>query len=251
MKLEMEALEQSYASPTGERRVIDRVDLKVEEGEFVSLIGPSGCGKSTLFNLVSGLERPLGGRIRKDGSDITGATGHVSYMPQKDCLFPWRTVVENASLAAEVAGKDKKKARERAERLLPVFGLEDFAGEYPARLSGGMRQRAALLRTVMADRDLWLLDEPMGALDALTRERIQDWLLQILSRFPRTVLFITHSVDEAVYLSDRVVVLTPRPARVKGELSITLPRPRTREQMTSEAFLQAKQWLWEKLHEDK
>ncbi|GGA43042.1 ABC transporter [Kroppenstedtia guangzhouensis] len=248
--LQLEKLTHSYPSPEGMRQVVDGIDLTVEMGEFVSIIGPSGCGKSTLFNLISGLERPSAGRVLIGGMDITGCTGHVSYMPQKDCLFPWRTVLENVTLAVEVAGGKKQDARHRAEELFPVFGLEGFAHEYPARLSGGMRQRAALLRTVMADQELWLLDEPMGALDALTRERMQDWLLGILKRFPRTVLFITHSIDEAIYLSDRVVVLTPRPARTRAILNVELPRPRRREQMATEAFLRHKQWLWEKLNPD-
>ncbi|SMO84530.1 ABC transporter ATP-binding protein [Melghirimyces algeriensis] len=250
MKLKLESLEQSYPVAQIRRQVIDQITLTVEEGTFISIIGPSGCGKSTLFNIISGLERPTAGRVIKDGREITGETGYVSYMLQKDCLFPWRTVLENAVLSAEVAGENKRKALERAEELLSVFGLKGYANEYPARLSGGMRQRAALLRTVMANQDLWLLDEPMGSLDALTRERMQDWLLGILEQFPKTVLFITHSIDEAVYLSDRVVVFSPRPARIKDELTIHLPRPRKRELMTSESFLQAKRWLWEKLHEE-
>ncbi|MFD1394521.1 ABC transporter ATP-binding protein [Kroppenstedtia eburnea] len=251
MKLQLENLSHAYPSPEGMRQVVEGIDLTVEQGEFLSIIGPSGCGKSTLFNLISGLERPAAGRVLAGGVDITGRTGHVSYMPQKDSLFPWRTVLENATLAVEVAGGNKKDARRRAEELLPVFGLESFAHESPARLSGGMRQRAALLRTVMADQDLWLLDEPMGALDALTRERMQDWLLGILKRFPRTVLFITHSIDEAIYLSDRVLVLTPRPARIQEILQVELPRPRQREQLATDAFLRHKQWLWEKLNQEK
>ncbi|MFC4076195.1 ABC transporter ATP-binding protein [Salinithrix halophila] len=246
-KLQVEGLVQAYPSSEGERPVLDGVDLSVGEGEFVSLIGPSGCGKSTLFNAVSGLEYPKEGRILLDGQEITGEVGHVGYMMQRDALFPWRTVLENAILAAEVDRRSRREALARARELLPAFGLEGFGEEYPARLSGGMRQRAALLRTVMSEREVWLLDEPLGALDALTRERMQDWLLSIRERFPRTILFITHSIDEAVYLSDRILVLSPRPAQVRGEVEIPLPRKRFRTLEREETFLHCKeevrQWL--------
>lgn len=249
MKVVLNNLYKTYRSPAGELPTLHGIDLSVREGEFVSIIGPSGCGKSTIFNIVSGLERPDQGFVKKDGRDITGQTGHVSYMLQKDCLFPWRTVLDNAIVGAEVLGHSRKQARERAGELLPVFGLEQFADEYPARLSGGMRQRAALLRTVIMDRDVWLLDEPFGALDALTRDRMQDWLLDIWAQFHRSIVFITHSIDEAIYLSDRVYVLSHRPAQVRGEWHITLPRPRHRELVTDDRFLRYKEQMLEKLHE--
>lgn len=248
MKIILDNLYKTYRSPAGELPTLNGINLTVGEGEFVSLIGPSGCGKSTIFNIISGLERPDRGNVQIDGRDITGQTGHVSYMLQNDCLFPWRTVIDNATVGAEVLGHSRKQARERARELLPVFGLAQFADEYPARLSGGMRQRAALLRTVMMDRDVWLLDEPFGALDALTRDRMQEWLLNIWEQFHRSIVFITHSIDEAIYLSDRVYVLSHRPAEVSGEWRIDLPRPRHRELVTDERFLRYKEQLLEKLH---
>lgn len=249
MKIAINDVSKSYPTPTGKLQTLDSINLSVAAGEFVSLIGPSGCGKSTLFNIISGLERPDQGIVKKDGENITGQTGHVGYMLQKDCLFPWRTVLDNAVVGVEVQGQLRRVAKERARELLPVFGLDGFADEYPMRLSGGMRQRVALLRTVMMNRDVWLLDEPFGALDSLTRDRMQEWLLEIWSRFHRSILFITHSIDEAVYLSDRVYVLSPRPARIIGEWRIDLPRPRRRDLVTDARFLRYKEQLLEKLHE--
>lgn len=249
MKIVLDNVYKTYRSPAGKLPTLEGISLSVAENEFVSIIGPSGCGKSTIFNIVSGLERPDQGVVKKEGRVITGQTGHVSYMLQKDCLFPWRTVLDNAVVGAEVQGRPRKAARERARELLPVFGLEPFADEFPARLSGGMRQRAALLRTVMTDRDVWLLDEPFGALDALTRDHMQDWLLDIWEQFHRSILFITHSIDEAIYLSDRVYVVSSRPAKVTGEWRINLPRPRKREIVTDERFLRYKEQLLGKLYE--
>lgn len=249
MNLEVKHIEKTYASGGRLLPTLEKIDLSVQDGEFVSLIGPSGCGKSTLFNIISGLERPDYGEVRIDGENVIGQTGHVSYMMQKDLLLPWRTVLDNAILGAEVRGQSRRKARARARELLPVFGLESFAGEYPARLSGGMRQRVALLRTVMSGQNIWLLDEPFGALDAMTRDRMQEWLLGICEKFRSAVLFITHSIDEAVYLSDRVYVLSDRPARVKKIVNIDLPRPRRRGMVTDERFLHYKEHLLRELYE--
>lgn len=251
MNMLLRDIHKTYRGPAGDLPVLQGIDLEIHTGEFVSLIGPSGCGKSTIFNILSGLEVPDQGRVTLDGKDVTGRTGHVSYMMQKDCLLPWRTVLDNAILGAEIRGLPRREARAKARDLLPLFGLADFADEYPSRLSGGMRQRAALLRTAMTGRDLWLLDEPFGSLDALTREQMQDWLLNIRNRFGHTIGLITHSVDEAIYLSDRIVVLTPRPARVKEVVTVDLPRPRSRRMVTQEPFLRCKERLWRLLHEEK
>lgn len=250
MKVLLRDIHKTYRIPAGDLPVLQGIDLEIRTGEFVSLIGPSGCGKSTVFNILSGLERPDGGSVMLDGKEVTGRTGHVSYMMQRDCLLPWRTVLDNAILGEEIRGIPRRKAREKARELLPVFGLSDFADEYPARLSGGMRQRAALLRTAMDGRDLWLLDEPFGSLDALTREQMQDWLLGIRDRFGHTIGLITHSIDEAIYLSDRIYVLTPRPARVREIVTVALPRPRSRRMVTQEVFLRCKERLWQLLHEE-
>jgi ABC-type nitrate/sulfonate/bicarbonate transport system ATPase subunit len=212
------------------------VSLSARKGEFVVLIGPSGCGKSTLLNIVCGLMEPDSGEVLLDDQQVSDRTGLVGYMLQKDLLLPWRKVLDNVVLGPEISGLSRKEARQEALQLLPLFGLEGFEGSYPATLSGGMRQRAALLRTFLCRRDVMLLDEPFGALDALTRRHLQQWLLDVWRRFGQTIVFVTHDVDEAIYLADRVYVMTPRPGKVKLELEIRLSRPRQPEMMTSRLF---------------
>lgn len=224
---------------TGEgRRVtaLDGLSFSVGAGEFVTLIGPSGSGKSTIFNLIAGLIAADGGDILIDGEKTTSRTGRVGYMPQRDLLLPWRTVTDNAIIPLEVQGMPREAAREQARALLPRFGLEGFAEDYPSALSGGMRGRAALLRTLLTGADILLLDEPFGALDALTRRELQDWLLGVWEDMRKTILFITHDVDEAVYLADRVIALSARPGRVVRELPVTLPRPRRQGMVADPAF---------------
>jgi ABC-type nitrate/sulfonate/bicarbonate transport system ATPase subunit len=239
--LAVEAAVKTFRQADGSRLlVLDGLSLTAASGEFVALVGPSGCGKSTLFSLIAGLDRPDAGRIFLDGDDITGEVGHVGYMPQRDLLLPWRRLIDNAILAPEVQGAPLVEARARATALLDRFGLAGFEQAYPAVLSGGMRQRAALLRTVMTGHRLLLLDEPFGALDALTRTDLQRWLLDLWSEVDATILLITHDVDEAIFLADRVYILTSRPARVALELPVDLPRPRTLESLTSDAFMRLK-----------
>ncbi len=246
-KLELQGITKAFWGPRVHIPTLADVDLTAQAGEFVSLVGPSGCGKSTLFNIVTGLEPADAGRVLLDGRDVTGQVGHFGYMPQRDLLLPWRTVLDNVILAAEVDGRDRRAARQEARALLPLFGLEQFADSYPATLSGGMRQRAALLRTFLAHRQVLLLDEPFGALDALTRATLQEWLLEVWERLRQTILFVTHDVEEAVFLSDRVYVLTARPARVRLALPIALSRPRTRSLTTSPSFIALKRKLLEAL----
>ena len=215
---------------------LDAVSLHAAAGEFVSIVGPSGCGKSTLLNLVAGLDLPNAGEVLLNGESILGQTGKLGYMPQRDLLLPWRSVLGNVTLAAELQGGDLKAARREATGMLPLFGLEGFARRYPYELSGGMRQRAALLRTVLAGRDVLLLDEPFGALDALTRLEMQQWLLGIWERFGKTIVFITHDVDEAIYLAGRVYVMSPRPGRMVAEVKVDLPAPRSPEATATPRF---------------
>jgi len=226
---------------------LNGVNLVARDQEFVTLIGPSGCGKSTLFNIICGLMEPDEGHIWLASASDGRRVGTVGYMPQKDLLLPWRTILDNVILGPELAGSDRKQARDEARELFPLFGLEGFENSYPATLSGGMKQRAALLRTVACHREIMLLDEPFGALDALTRATLQDWLLGIWRRFRHTVLFITHDVEEAIYLSDRVYVLSARPAQVVKELAVPLPRPRHRDMVTTPAFISCKAELLEAL----
>ena len=209
------------------------ISLKVMPGEFVTIIGASGSGKSTLFNLCVGLLEPDEGEILIGGERPENRTGMVGYMPQRDLLFPWRSVLNNVLIPLEIQGIPQRESRQKALEMLPHFGLETFENEYPSALSGGMRQRAALLRTWLMERSTLLLDEPFGALDALTRKELQNWLLRVWQEFERTVMFITHDVEEAVYLADRVIVLSARPGEIKCELKIDLPRPR-RQRMIAE-----------------
>jgi ABC-type nitrate/sulfonate/bicarbonate transport system ATPase subunit len=220
----------------GGRRVhaLDRISFSACPGEFVTIIGPSGSGKSTLFNLITGLVQPDTGEILIDGRVVGRRTGQVGYMPQRDLLLPWRTILNNVILGPELDGRSRRQARQRARELMPLFGLDGFEHVYPETLSGGMRQRAALLRTFLTDRDVLLLDEPFGALDALTRRELQRWLLDIWQRFQKTILFITHDVEEAVFLADRVLVFSARPGRIIKELQVVLPRPRQSISLLSE-----------------
>ena len=216
--------------------MLDGVDFDVAPGEFVSVIGPSGCGKSTLFNVIAGLERPDAGRVLVDGEDATGRVDPFAYMPQQDLLFPWRTVLDNTTLGLEVAGMSRRRPGSGPRRAVRAVRPRRVRVGPAAELSGGMRQRAALLRTVVQDRAVLLLDEPFGALDSLTRTDMQAWLDEVRARFGWTVLLITHDIREAVFLSDRVVVLGPRPARVRREVTVDLPRPRQVELITSVRF---------------
>ena len=224
------------------------LDLEVPAGRFISLIGPSGCGKSTIFNIVAGLQAPTTGRILLNGEDITGMIGQVGYMLQKDLLLPWRTVLDNVALGMEIRGIPIKQARERALPLIQRYGLGGFEHRFPSSLSGGMRQRAALLRTLLVDTDVILLDEPFGALDAQTKAQMQEWLLQLFTDFGRTVIFVTHDVEEAVFLSDDVYVMASRPGRVIDKMPVDLPRPRERALVSSPRFVAMKKYCLDLLH---
>lgn len=195
------------------------VSFSVEEGEFVSILGPSGCGKSTILNLLAGILVPEGGEMRVDGQRIEGMNTHFAYMPQNDLLFPWKTIIQNVCLHAHLHGTEKA-AREKALPLFPAFGLAGYENAYPDELSGGMRQRAAFLRTSMCEADVLLLDEPFGALDVISRSDMQDWLVSMKKSLGRTCLLVTHDIDEAIYLSDRILVIGGTPACIRAELRV-------------------------------
>ncbi len=237
----------------GTVKALDGLGVSIAPGEFVTVVGPSGCGKSTLFNIVAGLEEPdAGGQIEFLGKSCKARDllGQVSFMPQRDLLLPWRTVIDNAILAVEMEGARRSDARRHAFEMLPEFGLTGFESQYPHQLSGGMRQRVALMRTFMFNRDLMLLDEPFGALDALTRSMMQRWLLDVWQKHRRTILFITHDVDEALFLGDRVLVMSARPGHVKLEQAVDLPRPRRADIVTSPEFIALKRLLLEAIEEE-
>ncbi|MCD6303267.1 MAG: ABC transporter ATP-binding protein [Anaerolineae bacterium] len=223
------------------------VSLVAEEGQFVSLIGPSGCGKSTLLNIISGLMRPDAGEVLLYGRAEDSRLGRVGYMPQKDLLLPWRSLLDNLLLGPEIRGRNLEQARHEAIDLMEQFGLAGFEDSLPATLSGGMRQRAALLRTLMCHQDVLLLDEPLGALDALTRREMRQWLLDVWQTFRKTMIFVTHDVDEAIYLADHVFVMSSRPGTIVSDLEIELPRPRSEELTCGNAFLRYRTSLLDSL----
>lgn len=224
-------------------QALQDVSLQAAEGEFVTLIGPSGCGKSTLLNLICGLMEQDTGTISLRGDENAPRLGHVGYMLQRDLLLPWRTLLGNLLLGPEVMRQDMVLARQEALDLLPLFGLNGFADAYPSALSGGMRQRAALLRTMLCKQELILLDEPFGALDALTRRTMRTWLLQVWESFQQTVLFVTHDVEEAIYLADRVYVFSQRPGRILLEIKVEFPRPRVPDMLVEPRFIAYRQEL--------
>ncbi len=217
-------------------RALDEVTLRVRPYRFASMIGPSGCGKSTIFNLIAGLLNPSGGQIRVDGEEVAGTAGLVGYMLQKDMLLPWRTVLDNVVLGLEVLGVPRKQAVAAAQPLLERYGLGGFEKHYPHALSGGMRQRVALLRTLLYDREVILLDEPFAALDAQTRLLLQEWLLTLWQDFRKTILLVTHDIDEAIFMSDEIYVMSARPGRIRAHLPVNLPRPRDEETVTTPEF---------------
>ena len=211
----------------GDLVALDRLDLGLRSKEVLAVVGPSGCGKSTLLELAAGLQEPDAGIVAAGGAtDPAGRRAACAYMPQSDLLLPWRDALGNAALALECQGVPRAEARRRAEPLFERFGLAEFERSRPAELSGGMRQRVAFLRTLLPGRPVLLLDEPFGALDAITRASMQEWLAGALLAEPRTVLLVTHDVEEAVFLADRVAVMSPRPGRIVATLDVPLERPR-------------------------
>jgi len=225
----VEAVSKRYRSAGSGAAVqaLERVSLTVRSGEFAALVGPSGCGKSTLLNLIAGLDDADEGDIRVEGAALSAAQRlpRFGYMPQQDLLFPWRSVLDNVSLGLEVQGVRRAEARARADRLFRRFGLDGFQQRRPHELSGGMRQRAAFLRTYLLGRPFLLLDEPFGALDAITRAQLQRWLAQAWSEIGGSALLVTHDPHEAVALSDRIFVMSRRPGRITSVIEVGLPRP--------------------------
>lgn len=249
-KIEVDRVSKVFTSGGKVFSALDNVSLTVEEGKFVSIIGPSGCGKSTMFNIIAGLMPPTSGNVLADGESIAGRAGYVGYMLQKDMLLPWRNILDNIVLGLEIRGVPRKKATARALPLIEKYGLKGFEKHYPNELSGGMRQRAALLRTLLYDRDIMLLDEPFGALDAQTRLSMQNWLLEIWRDFGKTVLFVTHDIDEAIYLADEIYVFTPRPGKIKAKIEVPIKRPRSADDMTTAGFSALKSQLLSLLFSD-
>jgi NitT/TauT family transport system ATP-binding protein len=230
MSLELIHLHKEYPSKTGDNPVIalEDIDYRVEAGQFVTFIGPSGCGKTTLLRIVAGLENVSGGRVILRGEEITGQAGKVGLVFQEYALFPWRTTLENIEMGLEIRGAPPAERRPAALEYIRQFGLSGFEGHYPRELSGGMQQRVAIARTLVLNPRVVLMDEPFASLDSQTRNALQEFLVGIWQQRNETILFVTHNVDEAVYLSDRIVVLSNRPARIVRDFEVSLPKPRDR-----------------------
>jgi len=234
----------------GQVVALDGIDLAIADGEIVSLLGPSGCGKSTFLNLLLGLIKPDSGEMKLDGAPITGPGQERAMVFQEFGLLPWRTVRANVELGLELKGVPSPERSARATELIKLVGLKDFERHYPHELSGGMKQRVGLARALATEPEVLLMDEPFAALDAQTRDLMQAELLQIWQQTKKTVLFVTHSIEEAAYLSDRVIVMTARPGRAKEALKIQLPRPRDYEMRLTPQFNELKSRIWDVLKEE-
>ncbi len=234
--LEVKGVSKSFE----EEKVIQNISLELQKGEIVSLLGVSGGGKTTLFNVIAGLKQPEEGAVYLDGENITGKPGNVSYMLQKDLLLPYRTILDNVALPLMIRGVKKKEAREKAAVHFAEFGLAGAEYKYPAQLSGGMKQRAALLRTYLFSEKVALLDEPFSALDMLTKASVHEWYLDVMEKIQLSTLFITHDIDEAILLSDRIYLLTGKPGTITKEIVIKEKKPRKKDFNLSENFLQYK-----------
>lgn len=244
----MEILNVAHVSKRfGDHQVLEDISISLQKGELVSLLGVSGAGKTTLFNVISGLYRPETGQVLLNGEDVTGKPGRISYMLQKDLLLPYRTVVDNVALPLIVKGTPKKEARARAWDLFAQFGLDGTQKKYPHQLSGGMRQRAALLRTYLASDGVALLDEPFSALDTITKGAMHEWYLNIMEKIDLSTIFITHDMDEAVKLSDRIYILSGKPGKITAEITIDVPRPRPHDFDLTPEFLEYKRQIAQNL----
>jgi NitT/TauT family transport system ATP-binding protein len=249
-KLELRGISMQYSQRGRRFTALRDVSLRIEGGKFLSIVGASGCGKTTLLRIVDGLVKPTRGQVWADGRLVTEPGPDRGFVFQQDALFPWRTVLDNIVFGLEVQGKPRRAARARADDLVRLVGLTGFEQHFPHELSGGMRQRANLARALTIDPDILLMDEPFAALDAQTRELMQSELLRIWRSNRKTVLFVTHQIDEAVYLSDQVVVMTSRPGQIKAVLEVAIPRPRDLSVKRTPHFLELVDEIWKMIEEE-
>lgn len=241
--LKVEGVSKSFDA----EKIIENISLELHEGEIVSLLGVSGGGKTTLFNIIAGLSQPDVGKVWLDGEEVTGKPGNVSYMLQKDLLLPYRTIIDNVALPLIIKGMKKKEAREIVAPYFAEFGLEGTEKKYPAQISGGMKQRAALLRTYLFSKKVALLDEPFSALDMMTKQTMHEWYLDVMEKIKLSTIFITHDIDEAILLSDRIYLLTGKPGQITKEIVIKEAKPRKKDFHLTEEFLQYKRKIMSQL----
>lgn len=245
--IEINGVSKIYDAGDGAVHALQNVSFSVKRGEFVSIVGRSGCGKSTLLNMIAGLDQPTSGSVLMDGASVTGPSARVGFVFQRAVLLEWRTILENVLLPVEVLRSDLKAARSKALSLLELVGLKGFENRYPRQLSGGMQQRVALARSLVYAPDILLMDEPFGALDAITREQMDIELLRIWEASGTTIIFVTHDIAEAVFLSDRVILMTPRPGRIKEISPVSIERPRTVNSVFVPEFSRIRQRIREQM----
>jgi ABC-type nitrate/sulfonate/bicarbonate transport system ATPase subunit len=240
--IDIKSLSKSYVDESSNENtlILDNIDFQINDGEFVSLIGPSGCGKSTLLNIISGLNNPDNGEIIISGIESKDRLGKLSYMQQKDLLLPWKTILDNSILGLELQNENKTISETKAIKLLDTFGLSGYENYYPDQISGGMRQRASFLRTILTNNKILLLDEPFSALDSITRSQMQKWLLQLWEQFNKTILLVTHDIDVAIFLSDRIYVMQNNNLNSIQIINVDLPRPRPQEIVLDNSFITIK-----------
>lgn len=234
---------QNICKSYGNKQVLSGANFTMEKGELICILGLSGCGKTTLFNVIAGLEQPDSGKVILENEEITGKTGRISYMLQKDLLFPYYTILDNVILPLVIRGKKKPEARKIAAPLFADFGIEGCQNMYPSELSGGMKQRAALLRTYLFSSSVMLLDEPFSALDMITKQQIHKWYLQMIQKLNLSTVFITHDIDEAILLSNRILIIGGSPASIQSEIKVTAPHPRTADFAFTREFQQIKKQI--------
>lgn len=250
VKVKIDNVVKSFPTRTGEVVALNGVNLDIHENEFITVVGPSGCGKSTLLNIIAGLSSSTSGKVYCDGKEVTGTGTDRGVVFQQYALFPWLTVKKNVMFGLEMQGKPKEEAAEIADRYIKMVDLQDFADHYPKELSGGMKQRVAIARAYAANPSILLMDEPFGALDAQTRTQLQEELIKTWEKERKTCFFITHDVDEAIILGNRVIIMSARPGRIKEIVDIDIPFPRDQATKLSKAFLDVKNYIWSQVYEE-
>lgn len=249
-KIEIDNLSKVYQGRAGAVTALQNTQLAIGQNEFVCVVGPSGCGKTTLLNIIAGLENATTGTVKVENKLVTGPGKERGVVFQQYALFPWKTVLKNVEFGLKLRGLGAKERKERAEKYLELVGLKDFANAYPKELSGGMKQRVAIARAYAVEPEVLLMDEPFGALDAQTRAQLQEELLTTWEKEKRTIFFITHDVEEAVILAQRVIIMSARPGRIKEVIDVDIPYPRTQETKLSDRFVEIKNEIWSKVYKE-